>query len=193
MGRDSALASSSGKRSRITPRTRSSTAVSERRVSACAASASISSSLLALMIDLTAGMRRGDMERLRSPSPRSTQVKAGSPAMSPQMEMGLRAPLAPSMALLSRRRMAVESAELRPENVRSAEREPHGPHAEARVRAPRHRHRQGQLLSSDVERPEGRCPTAESGQHRHRILELLLLAGKLGAVEIQELRPEQAD
>ena len=61
---------------------------------------------LELITDLTAGISRGDIERLRRPSPSSTQLKAGSPAMSPQMEIGLPATFAPSIVLLRRRRKA---------------------------------------------------------------------------------------
>ena len=58
------------------------------------------------MIDFTVGMKRGDIERLRTPSATSTQVNAGSPAMSPQTAMGLPAARAPSIALLRSRRNA---------------------------------------------------------------------------------------
>jgi hypothetical protein len=50
------------------------TAVSERRVRACATSASISSSLLAQMTDLTAGMRRGDIDVASAPLPGQSEV-----------------------------------------------------------------------------------------------------------------------
>jgi hypothetical protein len=56
--------------------------------------------------DFTAGMSGGDIENWRMPNPNSTQVKSGSPAISPQIAIGFSSRAAPSIASFNRRSTA---------------------------------------------------------------------------------------